>query len=211
MEAGAGKSGKAKREAGVEKSGEAKREAGAGKSGEAKREAGVGKAVSQSVRQGQDERRAERGTWPGKSGEANRVGGAEEGNASAKRFRCASFTLLLPLPLPLPAVQVKCKFENRPFKRTGWGTNYRTGGGRTPPYHEFEANPIWLLNQTKKSVMGQKKQLFSHPFTSIQEHYRSTTRLGENWSRRDSKVIKNLLRPVSVYFLKKAGGENRLG
>ena len=48
-----------------------------------------------------------------------------------------------------------------------------------------------------------KKHLFSYPFTSIQKHYRSTTRLGENWSRRDSKVIKNLLRPLSVYFLKK--------
>ena len=106
-------------------------------------------------------------------------------------------------------VQVKCKFKNRPFKRTGWGTNYRTGGGRTPPNHEFETNPIRLLNQTKNSVMDQKKQLFSHPFTSIQEHYRSTTRLGENWSKRDSKVVKNLLIPVSVYFLKKAGGENR--
>ena len=57
---------------------------------------------SQEGSRGEKSGEAKRGTWAGKSGEAERVGGAGEGNASAKRFRCASFTLLLPLLLPLP-------------------------------------------------------------------------------------------------------------
>ena len=67
-------------------------------------------------------------------------------------------------------VQVKCKFKNRPFKRTGWGTNYRTGGGRTPPNHEFETNPIRLLNQTKKFSNGPKKTVI---FTPLHQHVRT--------------------------------------
>ena len=67
-------------------------------------------------------------------------------------------------------VQVKCKFKNRPFKRTGWGTNYRTGGGRTPPNHEFETNPIRLLNQTKKFSNGPNKTVI---FTPLHQHVRT--------------------------------------